>query len=107
MVREKLLVHEALVSRKKGVTADRVTKYGEPVKLSKIRVGMSRGVTANGTVSDDSLKLFYFCGQSLPLGFEFDCDMKITFEGREYFPQKIDSYYTASDRPHHYVVTLK
>lgn len=88
-----------------GRNADRKPIYGESVVLSHVWIDTTVGQTegSNGKISADNATLFYDLAYSEPKGFEFEKDMKLIFEGREFFVRTFHPAFGLSGLEHYEV----
>lgn len=84
---------------------------GEPTELSFVRIDYSGKINRDGVkgfndkASGDA-KLFYDCGNSLPLGVEFRIGQRVIFSGKSFSVSGVSVIYGRSS-PHHIEVTLE
>lgn len=105
---KRLLVCTATAYKSAGLDADRNPAWGEPTELRRIWVTRSISQTTGtaGKQADDTMTLFFDCKTSEPIGYTFDRNMRIDYQGESYLVQTV----TPCPCPtgiHHYEVTLK
>ena len=83
----------------------------EPTELSFIRIDYAAKINRDGVkgfndkASGDA-KLFYDCGNSLPLGVEFRIGQRVVFSGKSFSVSGVSVFY-GRNSPHHIEVTLE
>lgn len=83
----------------------------EAVELSFVRIDYSAKINRDGVkgfndkASGDA-KLFYDCGNSLPLGVEFRIGQRVVFSGKSFSVSGVSVLY-GRNSPHHIEVTLE
>lgn len=105
-----LLIHRAKLYEGKngGFFA---AEQAEPTELSFIRIDYAAKINRDGVkgfndkASGDA-KLFYDCGNSLPLGVEFRIGQRVVFSGKSFSVSGVSVLY-GRNSPHHIEVTLE